>query len=370
MKQDGDGFHDEVEVILKKCDELVGQLEGYMRNLQKEPLSPTLEQLNPMKKWNERRRDNRIQAQHEGLTGDIAETEVKLRELIATGTTKKEALRRQCSDLKGELIRHSGHLKMSISTMEEDEEQIREVVNMVTIETAELKNMVAFNKEIVRQVEAANFFANWGDPTQFGGSRAGSRGRGRSRKFNNRGSPRNSAEENDEDHQMYLDRLVQLRSSRDWLVTHLSNILEKKESVYVLESELRENLEIICKFEGVSGAGSKKEEVESIVTEAFAALKRGDIEKVATEEDEVLEHVAICNAEASSCCESLLELKNDILEANSRLRQLVESREMTKEATNIYQASVATTNKSSLSSENSSPSHGESPRGIEDDEMK
>lgn len=357
-------FHEEVESTLTKCDKLVGQLEGYMRDLQKEPMSPTLEQLNPMKKWNEKRRDNRIQAQNEGLTEGIAETEVKLRGLIATGTTKKEGLRKQCLDLKGELIGNSGHLKLSMSMMEEDEEQIRDVINMITIETAELKNMVAFNKEVIRQVEAANFFGNWGDPMQFGGSRAGSRGRGRNRKFNDRRSPRDSAEESDEHHKMYAERLVQLRGSRDWLVVQLSDILEKKEWVHSMENELRANLESICKFEGggSSGDSSKKEEVESIMRASFAALAReqgegGAVKRTgaaaARDEDEILGRVSACNAEASSCCDSLLELRSDILEANSRLRQLVESREMTREATDIYQASVTISSKSSEETEGS-----------------
>ena len=332
-----DEYHEIVEGVLVKCDRLLIELDRYIKDLHKEPLSPTLDQLNPMKKWNEKRHDDRMQARHEELVGGVAETEVKLRDLIATGTTKKETLRKQVSDLKGELIDYSGRLKACKTTFVEDEENVRGVINLITIETAEIKNMVAFNREVIKQVEAANFFGSWGDN---GGPRMNGRGRNnRSRKFNDRQSPRMAAEDNDEHHKVYLDRLEELRGCRDYLVSQLSSLLEKKESLHSSELELCENLENIRLFDGVS---SQKKDVDALLKEAFenhksrAEREDNEVSKAEDASDTILEGVSVANTMASSCCEDLRQLKSDIMEANTRLRHLVETREKMRETTSWY----------------------------------
>ena len=101
-------YHSVVETAIHMCDKLLAQLERYSVDLQKEPLSPTLDQLNPMKKWNEKRRDDRMQARHDDLMQDIANIEGKLRELILSGTIKKEALRKQFPELMSDLVDYGG----------------------------------------------------------------------------------------------------------------------------------------------------------------------------------------------------------------------------------------------------------------------
>jgi hypothetical protein len=358
-------FHIEIASELSKCDALISECEEYLDDAERQPLSPSLAKLNPMKNWNDKRRDERLSLMSDKLALGVAMTESKLRDLIAVGSTKKEKLRGQCYELKTEIEKCSEYIEDMSTSMEELAERVRGVINVITSETEELKNMVAFNKEVVKQNETVEFyreFGRWGD-------RDTGRYRGKARVNSRLAAERGAtAADNDEHHKLYLARLVLLRGSRDKLMAGLSMLLEKREGFNTVAEALSDNVQVMSSMGGVmaphssssgsvaattsggsSGGGGDSpskgaattttssgndsegegegEGEGSLLEETLQSLLSAQADIPNFEGDALLNHFYACSTTASASCDRLLELKKDIMEATGRLQLLVETRE-------------------------------------------
>ena len=314
---DPEGTFSECDVLLKNIDSLIA-------DINRGPLSPSLAKLNPMHTWNDKRRSTSFLGRAASLASNITEIEAKMRHIISDSAEKKEKMKREGTLLKREICDCHAYIETLCVKMEVLAENMRIVIDAVTRETEEVKEMVTFNKEIIRQDQlekaasaAGGYQGRWS---------AASRGR-ISRQLTMK--KEQDALESDVHHMGHLEKLVSLRVLRDRLVSGLGPVLELKESYLSTQSLLEDTLEDLNeyatgdKITPTSPLGGRGGSRNSAVV---SMQKRHQAREI--DQHELLALFNGLNKRATTCVEALASTKDDVHHAHSRLQSLVEGREV------------------------------------------
>ncbi len=301
-----------------ECDTLLSEINNLIADINRGPLSPSLAKLNPMHTWNDRRKSTNLLGRASSLLEKITEKEAGIRKIIGESAENKEKRRCEGAVLKKEVYDGIAYMENLSVNMEVLAENMRFVIDAVTREAEEVKDMVTFNKEVIRQIQlekaangAGGFHGRWG---------AAARGR-MSRQLALQ--KEQEAVETDEQHIIHLEKLVSLRMWRDRLVSSLTPVLELKESYLSTQSLLDHALESLdehCTGGKISAFGNSGDSIVKTAKQRYQAQELN--------QTELLTLFNGLNRAAVMCVEALIATKDDIGEAHSRLQSLVESREL------------------------------------------
>jgi hypothetical protein len=120
-----------------------------------------------MKNWRMKRRDNRLISVYETLYPKIIASEKKLREIMDEVVEKKGDIRQQARHLQARLESCIRANKSLLQSTEGPVEELRLLINKLSGESALLKEMIEFNKELLRfgtveKVSRGQSIMRWG----------------------------------------------------------------------------------------------------------------------------------------------------------------------------------------------------------------
>lgn len=123
--------------------------------------------LTRVKNWRMKRRDNRLISVYEQLYPRIIASEKKLRQIMDDVVEKKGDIRNQARHLQARLQACIRHNKSSLQATEAPVDELRLLINKLSNESALLKEMIEFNKELLRfgtveKVSKGQSFVRWG----------------------------------------------------------------------------------------------------------------------------------------------------------------------------------------------------------------
>ena len=130
-------------------------------------LFPLLTRVSTVKNWRMKRRDNRLISVYETLYPRIISTEKKLRQIMGDVVEKKGEIREQARHLQARLQACIRNNKAHLQATEGPVEELRLLINKLSGESALLKEMIEFNKELLRfgtveKVSKGQTFVRWG----------------------------------------------------------------------------------------------------------------------------------------------------------------------------------------------------------------
>ena len=123
-----------------------------------------------VKNWRMKRRDNRLISVYETLYPRIVSTEKKLRQIMGDVVEKKGDIRLQARHLQARLEACIKSNKAQLQATEGPVDELRVLINKLSGESALLKEMIEFNKELLRfgtveKVSKGQSFVRWGGLT-------------------------------------------------------------------------------------------------------------------------------------------------------------------------------------------------------------
>ena len=157
-----------------KCDELLKDISVLKSEINRGYISQSLAKLNPMHTWNDKRRNISLMTRAESLTSSIMDKEAEIRLIIGKAAENKEKIRCESALLKHDVIDSITYIESLCIKMEILVENMRFFIDAVTRDTEEVKNMVKFNREIIRQEQSAMAASDTG--SLYGRWRAANRG--------------------------------------------------------------------------------------------------------------------------------------------------------------------------------------------------
>lgn len=215
-------------------DELMERCNAYIADANTQLVTIPFSPFKNIKTWREKRNDDRLSIIIADLTPKISDAEKDLRSILMDAMMKKEKLQAYAHECYMQLLACIDFTNMSIFQSEPIVTELRAVVDHITLETDSLKNMVAFNTEIVQQIKIQYRLQAqapaWG--SRVVGSKTGGKRNGRSGKVSMQAIRDEVAKENcndDPDNQTAIERLRQLRTSRMVAMDLLASSLESKE---------------------------------------------------------------------------------------------------------------------------------------------
>ena len=130
-------------------------------------LFPLLTRVQTVKNWRMKRRDNRLISVYETLYPRIIASEKKLRQIMGDVVEKKSEIRNQARHLQARLQACIRHNKANLQTTEGPVDELRLLINKLSGESAVMKEMIEFNKELLRfgtveKVSKGQSFVRWG----------------------------------------------------------------------------------------------------------------------------------------------------------------------------------------------------------------
>jgi hypothetical protein len=319
---------EELATLMPACDHVLKECGDYVAELSKnKPIVQTITSMMPstVNNYIEKRKDARMNEKLEDLQSKIQKCEEGLRQALNELINDKTELKDAGHMLYKELDKTMDMTKTRIAQSLSVEDSVREIVDIIAQETADLKAMIAFNKEITQQKEFENAFYQNG----------GNTGSHKSSKFNNRRSSAYS----DDTYRMYsfdedatmntiatedmesntenseiVSRLVSLRKSRDEMIASLTFVLEEKGSLDVLLVDCQKSIDY---FDGVFHLkkGNKSPEKEGVLQDEQEG------------EEDVLKYTESVLKKCKDCQSEIQCIQDNIDETNEKLQSLVLYRE-------------------------------------------
>ena len=123
--------------------------------------------LTRVKNWRMKRRDTRLISVYETLYPRIISSEQKLRQIMGDVVEKKSEIRNQARHLQVRLQACIRHNKANLQATEGPVDELRALINKLSNESAVMKEMIEFNKELLRfstveKVSKGQSFVRWG----------------------------------------------------------------------------------------------------------------------------------------------------------------------------------------------------------------
>ena len=130
-------------------------------------LFPLLTRVSTVKNWRMKRRDNRLISVYETLYPRIISSEKNLRTIMGDVVGKKAEIREQARHLQARLQACIRYNKAHLQSTEGPVDELRLLINKLSGESALLKEMIEFNKELLRfgtveKVSKGQTFVRWG----------------------------------------------------------------------------------------------------------------------------------------------------------------------------------------------------------------
>lgn len=156
---------EEAEALLEECEQYIQQTKTALFTL---PFVPAFSRVAAgVRMWRTKRRDNKLIQIYNELQPRVVATEKSLRKIIGEVVEKKGALRVQARHLQVRLEACIKHNKMLLEQSEGPLEELRGIVNKLSGESTALKDMITFNKEVLRiknveQISKGQNFVRWG----------------------------------------------------------------------------------------------------------------------------------------------------------------------------------------------------------------
>jgi hypothetical protein len=155
---------------IEEADQLLGECQMFLQQSGDAGfiLFPMLTRV---KNWRMKRRDNRLISVYEQLYPRIMDSEKNLREIMDDVVEKKAEIRNQARHLQARLQACIRHNKTSLQSTEGPVDELRLLINKLSNESALLKEMIEFNKELLRfgtveKVSKGQSFVRWGGMAQ------------------------------------------------------------------------------------------------------------------------------------------------------------------------------------------------------------
>jgi hypothetical protein len=129
---------------------------------------PLVTRLAPnVRNWRMKRRDTRLISVYESLYPRIVASEKELRNIMGEVVEKKSDIRNQARHIQARLEACIAANKSQLQTTESPVDELRILINKLSGESALLKEMIEFNKELLRfgtveQVSKGQSFVRWG----------------------------------------------------------------------------------------------------------------------------------------------------------------------------------------------------------------
>ena len=300
---------------IEESGKLVAVCEHHIRDMKEELLTIPFSPFQSLRNWREKRKEDRIMADFEQLEPKIQEEEASLRSVMIQGVEQKEVIKEQARIYEEHLSSCIRFTEKGLESCEPAVDMLRDIINNITREAYEMKNMVAFNQDIVRQQKMEDKMKKMAMSRMHA-----FRGR-HSRQHTNPNSCWDASMEDctgDTDHQMLLDRLLDLRKSREDVMVQLSKALETKETLAVnLDNCLRSKAGLDLVFKRGSPEKSNPNQSQQ--------KKRKEAEELDAEWYSLNCHKVYSSvSEMTSRLETLREI---VTGANTQLQLLVEARE-------------------------------------------
>ena len=167
---------------IQEADRLLVDSRDFMTQAQQTVFSLPLVNRAGMKSWRTRRRDMRLLAIYQDLFPKVVSTERRLRSILGEVVEKKAVLRLQAGHLHARLEACIAYNQARLQDTEEPVEELRAVISTLSSESSALKDMIEFNKEVLRwanmeRVSRGQTVMRWG--TGRPGDRSSTRGGGR-----------------------------------------------------------------------------------------------------------------------------------------------------------------------------------------------
>ncbi len=160
---------EEADLLLEECEQFMTQTKTAMYTV---PILAFSRVANSIKSWRSKRRDNKLMSVYESLQPKVVATEKVLRKIIGEVVEKKTALRLQARHLQVRLEACMKHNKLLLEASETPLEELRTIVNKLSGESTALKDMITFNREVLRirnveSISKGQNFVRWGSkPTK------------------------------------------------------------------------------------------------------------------------------------------------------------------------------------------------------------
>lgn len=137
---------------IEEADRLLEEGEAFLQQAANSPLFafPIVGRVAGAMSWRARRKDSKLLSAYQTLHPRVLDGEKKLRNILGEVVEKKAVLRIQARHLQCRLISCVEHNKKLLKQSEEPMEELRDVIDVLSGESSVLKEMIEFNKELLR----------------------------------------------------------------------------------------------------------------------------------------------------------------------------------------------------------------------------
>eukprot|EP00601_Ochromonadales_sp_CCMP2298_P016708 CAMPEP_0173239624 /NCGR_PEP_ID=MMETSP1142-20121109/13316_1 /TAXON_ID=483371 /ORGANISM="non described non described, Strain CCMP2298" /LENGTH=323 /DNA_ID=CAMNT_0014170659 /DNA_START=125 /DNA_END=1094 /DNA_ORIENTATION=+ len=269
-----------------------------------------------VKTWNAKRRDARLATLYTQLHPRITASEAQLRSIIAQVVEKKMDVRVQAQKLQQRLKACVLFNKTQLGQSEAPVEALRGLISTLSSESALLKQMIEFNKELLcfkasEKISKGQGYVRWGG--------LAARTPGRRAHTWQEGSGRGGIGDDDA-HPEMEGRLVQLRKLREQFVAALGSVLELRGAQLSHLDNCEHALRIASDIASRSGVTAQQLDLQN-VPDSPGATEEG------TWDHAQCGDCSYGYARTGDCTMHLGALHLQSLQANDRLQQLVQLRE-------------------------------------------
>jgi len=261
-----------------------------------------------IKEWMNKRRENNIGSRYDELAPKIAESEKSLRGKIGNVIEMKTAIKIQAKHLQSRLEGCIKYNSDNVGTLDEPVESLKEIVSQYSSFSACVKEMLNFHAEILKQKKLENITS-------------GKIFQSLPPMIQQKQSQQQLDVTPDEDHEIIMEKLNQLKESKQNFANFLSRLLEEKET-------FKHNLENCIK------ASSRLKDITHFED------KVDELKDLCYDHDRCTD-CSYVSTIAAHCYNNLNALNEHALETNNRLHELVELREKMKEYAEISRLSDA-----------------------------
>lgn len=155
---------EEADILLEECEQFMQQSKTSLYTV---PILGFTRVANGIRSWRTKRRDTRLMVLYEALQPKVVATEKLLRRIIGEVVEKKTALRLQACHLKVRLEACIKHNRLLLEESDGPLEELRTIVNRLSGESTALKDMLTFNREVLRirnveEISKGQNFVRWG----------------------------------------------------------------------------------------------------------------------------------------------------------------------------------------------------------------